>query len=247
MAAVLAGGQGTYLARQSAAALWGFMRWREPVEIVRSESRSPTKMLLARPGVSAEVRVKVRRSRRLEESDISVRRGIPVTSAGRTLLDLASTLEEGRLRSAFNEADRLGCLEQSHLRELAERIGAWKGIGRFRKLVEARRPETAATRSELESMFLGLCCDASLPLPAINRVVCGLEVDCLWADHRLVVELDGYEFHAGRMAFIKDSRRTNLLRKSGFQVLRFTHDAVVNQPDEVVELVRSELKQRRRG
>lgn len=46
-------------------------------------------------------------------------------------------------------------------------------------------------------------------------------------DH-LVVELDGYEFHADRQRFAEDRRRDTELARRGFTVLRFTWDQVVH-------------------
>ena len=50
----------------------------------------------------------------------------------------------------------------------------------------------AETRSVLEQRFLVLCEGADLPLPEVNASVVGLEVDALWREQQLVVEVDGH-------------------------------------------------------
>jgi len=241
-ASILGGGPGSFLARRSAAVLWGLVRGPDrPVELVRDDSRSPTRFRLGPPGISRAATVRVARSERLGEDEIDTRRGLPVTSINRTLLDLASVMSEKRLRSAFNEADRLGLLDKDRLVQYSEASFGQVGIGSFRRLVDVRHPETVATRSELESMFLDICRGAGLPTPRVNQMVCGFEVDCLWPDQRVVIELDGFEFHRGRMSFDRDANRDFVLKQAGYRVTRLTHTLVKNDPKGLADLVRREL------
>lgn len=61
-----------------------------------------------------------------------------------------------------------------------------------------------------------------------------IEVDFLFRSARLVVETDGRATHGARRAFEQDRRRDQLLRLSGWTVIRFTYNQVVNRPDEVL-------------
>ncbi|HTU16246.1 MAG TPA: DUF559 domain-containing protein [Solirubrobacterales bacterium] len=196
---------------------------------------------LAGPGLPENRRLVVFRSRHLETTETAIEQQIPVTSVARTLLDLAGVLSEARLRAAFNEADRLDLLEHDDLMDCVTRGRGWKGAARFRRLVGLRHPKTAATRSELESVFLGLCADHGLEEPRVNTRVCGMEVDCFWPSSRLVVELDGVEFHRGRMALLADADRDLRLRENGFEVLRFTHPMVTTQAERTAALLRDKL------
>ncbi|MGK2955014.1 MAG: endonuclease domain-containing protein [Solirubrobacterales bacterium] len=243
MASVLAGGAGAYLARRSAAALWGFHKWTYPIELVRSESRAPSSGILGAPGLATRGRFRVIRSRNLGREFVQVHRGIPVTTVARTLLDMAAVLDEKTLRAAFNEADRKGLLRKDDLVHCVGASRGRRGAGRFRRLIESRHPETAITRSELEVMFLELCRNGGLPLPEINQTVYGYEVDCLWRDARLIVELDGFEFHQGRMAFLNDANRTKDLRGAGYGVHRFTYDMVKYESADLLALLRVDLDQ----
>jgi hypothetical protein len=104
-----------------------------------------------------------------------------------------------------------------------------------------RQPELASTESELEGLFLSLLSKAGLPLPTPNQELLDYRVDCLWRSRSLVVELDGYAFHRGRMATERDVWRDNRLRMAGYRVIRFTYDMVVNHGDDVIALVSREL------
>ncbi len=241
-AALLATGPGSALAGESAAALWGIHRWRGPIEIIRPESRRPADLHLERPGLRRPRRVRVRRTRRISTDEFSIHRGLRVTGVERTLVDLAGRRDARGLRSAFNEADRLGLLRQDRLLTCAQRSRGRPGASDFRRLVETRHPETARNESELETRFMDLCRQNSLPLPESNPLLCGYRVDCLWREQRLVVELDGYEFHRGRMAFLKDAERDAELGLAGYRTVRLTHDMVFRQPGRTVRLIESHLR-----
>jgi very-short-patch-repair endonuclease len=71
--------------------------------------------------------------------------------------------------------------------------------------------------------------------------VAGLEVDAVWHDRRLVVELDGHEFHRTRAAFERDRIRDAKLQLAGYSVVRFTHRRLESAPAEVVHTVRGLL------
>lgn len=185
--------------------------------------------------------VDVKRSERLE-GQTGRRSGIAVTTVNRTLLDLASTIGPKQLRSAFNEADRLGLLDQEGLINYANENRGQVGSPAFIRLVQIRHPETAATRSELEAMFLGLCRREGLPLPAINSRIGGFEVDCVWPESGLIIELDGYEFHRGRMTGDRDANRDFSLTQAGYRVTRVTYFMVKDTPTELADYIRRELR-----
>lgn len=56
---------------------------------------------------------------------------------------------------------------------------------------------------------------------------------------RLVVEIDGAEFHTGREAFERDRRRDALLVALGYRVLRFSYLQVLHRWDEVERAIRA--------
>jgi hypothetical protein len=132
---------------------------------------------------------------------------IPVTSVNRTLLDLSLTLGGRALERTFDEADRLAMIDFDELGRICAAAAGNPGTARIRKLAERRRLPHSETRSPLESRFLRFCRDRGLPIPAVNVPVAGYEVDCLWRDARLVVELDSWAHHGDRDSFEADRRR----------------------------------------
>jgi very-short-patch-repair endonuclease len=61
-----------------------------------------------------------------------------------------------------------------------------------------------------------------------------MEVDLLFPDHRLAVEIDGYAFHRQRPAFEDDRSRGTALAARGIMVLRFTPRQLTKEPDKVL-------------
>jgi hypothetical protein len=151
---------------------------------------------------------------------------VPVTTAERTLVDLSAVVSTARLRRALHEAELLRLVDFVVLDELLDRHRGRSGIAQLRALRTNARLGTTVTRSELEQRFLELVERHGLPVPQHNA---GLwlgdrrfEVDCLWAEQRLVAELDGHAAHGTRRAFEADRERDRLLQVHGWRVIRVT-------------------------
>jgi very-short-patch-repair endonuclease len=71
------------------------------------------------------------------------------------------------------------------------------------------------------------------------------KVDLVWLDGRLVVELDGYDDHSTRGAFIGDRRRDYELALTGYTVLRLANDEIVQDFGRAVEKIRDLVRLRR--
>ena len=94
------------------------------------------------------------------------------------------------------------------------------------------------TRSRLEEALLQLCDDHGLPRPETNTRVEGIECDAVWRDARLIVEVDGYEFHRPRGVFVSDREKDVVLRLAGWTVLRFAYEHVTDRPAWVAAAIR---------
>ena len=112
----------------------------------------------------------------------------------------------------------------------------------LRRAVALHLPELARARNHFEREFLVLVEGASLPIPEVNATVEGLEVDALWRDARLIVELDGHETHANPVANEEDRRRELILRRAGYRVIRYTWRQVTGNPAAVVTDLRRALE-----
>jgi very-short-patch-repair endonuclease len=70
-------------------------------------------------------------------------------------------------------------------------------------------------------------------------------VDLVWSEGKVIVEVDGYEFHSDRGAFSQDRRRDYELMISGYLVLRLPHDEVVEDVELAVDKIRDMVRFRR--
>jgi very-short-patch-repair endonuclease len=72
---------------------------------------------------------------------------------------------------------------------------------------------------------------AQLPMPDVNVRIGPIEVDFLWRQERLVVEVDGFRFHASRAAFERDRLRDAELQAGGLRVMRVTWRQLTREPE----------------
>lgn len=186
--------------------------------------------------------VRLHRSK-LVDDEREMEAGIPVTSVARTLLDLAEVLDEDGLRRAFEEADRLKLLRTPVIERVCARAGRRKGLSALRQLAAAATAP-AITRSPLEDTFAEFYREhlADLPEPLTNVSILDHEVDAYWPSHRLVVELDSWEFHSHRAAFEGDKKRDAKMQVAGYRVLRYTHRRLHDEPAVVASELREMLK-----
>jgi very-short-patch-repair endonuclease len=221
MAAVLAAGVDAVLSHGTAAAAWDLRPATGTIHVT-VPGNAGRKL---RPGL------RIHRSTTLGH-DTTTLRGIPVTSPLRTILDLATVLAGRPLEQALDLAD------QRHLVDFAE-LGQ-RPVRRSLQAVLTRYAQTV-TRGELEERFLALCDYHRLPRPMTNTIIEGREVDFVWREARLVVEVDGYRYHRSPSSFEDDRERDVILSVAGWAVLRFTYAQVVRRPGWVAAAVASRL------
>jgi hypothetical protein len=217
---------GSVLSRGSAAALHGFRRSAGGPEVV------------TRHGSGGPVRfgnVLVHRSRHLARADTVSVAGLVVTTPGRTLVDLAARLRERSLRRAVREALRVKAVTGPELREALDRHRGRRGVAVLRLAVDEYHDQPMGrTRSDAEAIALALLAEAGVEAPAINVLIAGEEADLSWRDRRLIVELDGPDFHRFRS---EDARKEMLWRAAGWTVRRLSTNDVYDLPDRLFDLI----------
>ncbi len=228
LAAVLACGAGAALSCRSASGRWGMLATARGAIDVTVATRGGRPR---RPGIDLHC------VRRLDERDLTVLDGIPITTPARTLVDLSAVVPNRRLEKAFEQAHVLQLIAPGAIEEALDRAVGRKTAA-LRRLLAAESSVPTLTRSELEEAFLELCRRGGLPDPEVNAYLHGYEVDFLWRRQRRVVELDGYAFHSGRRAFGRDRRKDIDLELAGFPVTRFTHQQVVYEGDDTLRRTR---------
>jgi hypothetical protein len=193
MAAVLACGEGAVLSHATAAAAWDLRRNDGLIHVTVRGSRT------------APRGVRLHRSATLAPRDITTVRDIPVTRPARTISDLARTLTADDLEPIVDLADARGLVNFQDLR--AAKPASLKAV--------LLNYAPAPTRSELERRFLRLCTRHRIDPPETDTRIEGFEVDFVWRDRRLIVEVDGYAYHRSPEAFERDRERDVRLEMAG--------------------------------
>lgn len=219
MAAVLAAGPGAVLSHTSAAMAWDLLpqRTRRRVHVTIPPARA-----VARPGI------RIHRTR-VDPVDRTTCDRIPITTPARTLADLSSLLPAARLEQALARAARKGLARRPAVQASALRRKDPAGREKLRRLLE-QEAGPAFTRSKAESLLLDHLRRAELQAPVTNAHMGHWELDFLWRDARLVVEVDGFRWHASRDAFEQDRLKDQWLESRGYRVLRFTWRQVRDHP-----------------
>lgn len=230
MAAVRACGRSAVLSHESAAILWR-QTPRRPV---------PGRVHVAvRSGDHRRAGIRVHRVSGLRPDEVTRRDGIPVTTPARTLLDLAGILNLKELERALAETYALRLAAKSQILGLVNRHPKVAGIALLRSLLEGDPP--GRLRSKAEDRFSWIVEEAKLPRPRTNVWVERLQVDALWPEEKVVVEIDGVRYHSADSAIERDRRRDARLIRAGYTVLRFTWKQLDEEAWQVVSTLSAAL------
>jgi very-short-patch-repair endonuclease len=234
LAAVLGSGPSSLLSHYSAGWLLGLIATRPiPVHVTTPLPRK-------RRGD-----VRIHRSEILIESDRVLERGIPVTSVGRTALDLAAGIRFRTLRRVVRRAEELGVFYLDDFRSILSRNQGHRGAAPLNRALAIYEPPRLI-RSELEREFAALAEQFGLPAFATNFNAAGYELDIYWPKLRFAVELDVYATHGGHEPFEEDRRRDEELKLAGIELTHVTGRRLECQPRQVIERVGRLLEQRRK-
>jgi Transcriptional regulator, AbiEi antitoxin len=229
-AAVLACGEGAALSHLSALALWGFtQRWPPRFDVTLSGDRRP-------PGIKTHC------SACLAPRDLRRHNGICVTSPARTLLDCSPLLSEKALARAVNNARLSKQLRLDKLADVVRRFPYHKGARRLSRFVQTA---DGPTRSEWEDAFPAFCRRFGLPRPLMATTVAGFEVDALFEDEKVIVELDSWTFHSSRASFERDRERDATTLAVGYVTVRLTWERMERRPVAEAGRLDQILKERR--
>ena len=233
LAATLACGDDAVLSHRAAAHLHG----------VWTSRFAPPEVTI--PGTRRRGPAGIRAHRgRLDPADVTTVDGIRVTTVARLLLDLAEGLAVAHLVAVVDRCQARRLYDPDAVRAVIGRGAGRRGLRTLTRALMIVRPQDVLTRSELERRALRLLADAGIATPEVNEKLGRYEVDLLWRDRGLVVELDGREWHDTADAFERDRRRDADLMASGWRVMRLTWRQVVNEPRWVAGRLRAALAHR---
>jgi predicted transcriptional regulator of viral defense system len=182
------------------------------------------------------IRVHQRRRGRRSGCERVWHKHLPTTTLPQTLLDLASKSPIRTVRRALAKADYNDVLNIEAIDAL---IGRGRpGSAKLRAALERHRPELALTKSRLEVMFFEICEDQGWEPPEPNEYIAGWQVDALWRDKRIAVELDGHGNHHSPAQRRRDRQKDLELRAAGFTPVRYSEEQLVRRADVVADIGR---------
>lgn len=218
MAAALAAGPSTAISHRSAAAVHGFYGF---VPGRHTELSVPASSHLVLDGVT------IHRTRQLARDDIVERHGVRVTSAIRTIIDIAATTNDHLLARVIDE----GAIKRLWTPDgIARRLDELRrcgrpGVKRLDRLlvprVGERNPDSA-----LEQRVFRVLKPRVPPFLTHYRLTLGgetLVVDLALLEFQIAGEVEGREVRAmSRGAFDRGKLKANLLIAHGWRLVYFT-------------------------
>jgi hypothetical protein len=187
--------------------------------------------------------IRLHRTRSLDALDTTEVDDIPITTVAQTLLDVAAPthrIDMGKL------------LHRAIVQDLFDATAIWEVLARqpnhsgARRLDRALREEVPCTRSGLEDATLALFASFSVSQPECNAWISDgdklVEVDFLWRQHRLIVEVDGSRYHRSRWRRRQDAAKTAALRAQGWTVHRFSDTEINGTPAHVAQTALASMR-----
>ena len=230
---MLACGKAAVLSHRTAANLW---------DILPYPASAPV-WITVPPGRTVErPRITVRRAS-LTASHTRNRRGLRLTSPPRTILDLSSVIDVEELESVVAEAAYRRLASETELSHQVASNEGKRGLANLRRVLRlAGGPQR--TRSQGERAMLRLLRRARMTDWETNARIHGYEVDLLWRDPGVVVEIDGWDGHSSRLAFERDRLKAATLTSHGLTVIPITGRQLRDDPDGVIDRLRRAIARR---
>jgi very-short-patch-repair endonuclease len=234
-AALIACGEGAFLSHRSAAFVWG-LRKTAPVTV---------EVTVRAPRRASHKGIHVHRIRAIADREVRFNDGLWVSSPERAVLEIAA-VAPAELPRVIEDGLAARKINRRELEAVLARNRPCRGAARLAEILGDSIAMTM-TRSQRERAFLKLIRESGLPLPETNAKLGPFEPDFLWRRERLVVEIDGYNFHSGPDSFSRDREKDLFFKGLNLDVVRFTGDHVLNQPAMVLAMVAQELARRSRA
>jgi hypothetical protein len=168
--------------------------------------------------------------------------GLPVTTAARTVIDVArsATFREGVVVADSALHERYS--SKTDLRRVLARCKGWPGVAQARRAVDFASP---LAESPLESCARVAFHEQGLPAPMLQTHILGTDgggigrVDFYWARYRTIAEADGLLKYQESENAIAELKRDRLLREAGYEVVHFTWQELFADPGRVATWVRA--------
>lgn len=233
-AAWLAAGPEAVVSHGSAAAVWGMSCERTPLEITVPAGRLPR-----------TAGVRVHRAAALDRVDRTTLDGLAITTATRTLIDLAASSDAVALGAALDHSlsRRLTSIRYIRRRLLALGPKGRPGARLLSEVLDARPEHRRAPESKFERRLLEVLAQLPGPAPVPQyevRTPSGrvFRLDAAYPDVMLGIEADSFVHHSSATDWSADQTRRNELISGGWRILPVTWETLLQRPDALLSLVR---------
>jgi len=177
----------------------------------------------------------------------TLRSGIRVTSAVRTVLDCARVWDRLWALALADAAISKWGIDPAELVQAAEARAPVPGRRQMQWVADHAR---ARVESPLESLARGIVVLAELPEPRpqvwIRTRAGSFRVDLLDDTNKVIIEADGKIKYATAEDVWQEKLREDALRDAGYEVVRFTHADFHRQPEWLATYRRAVRRSRRR-
>ena len=185
---------------------------------------------IVRPGNRGRERsdgVLTRYSKTLQ-GDTAVLDGIPITNPERTVIDLAAA-------RPLREALRLKLTTPYLMAVSLEKHGNRRGTKKLKQLNDRYSGiPYSRCRSNAEAKALEVIHDAGGEPPLVNVRINGEEADLTWRKPRVIIEIDGPQYHQFKE---EDERKQRIWEAAGYTVRRIPSGAVFDTPAQLIALI----------
>ncbi len=211
-AVLLAAGPNAFLSHRTAAAYRRLRAHPSTVELTVVTSHTPP----SPPGLRIH-----RTSIALDRFQARSVDGLLVATVPRIIIDLARTERPGEIQRLIRESIRTGQFDRTALNAALDGHPHRPGVGLARAALGRYLPGSEDRRSWLETQFQQHArVDPRLLEPRYNERLLGYEVDVMWPDQRVALELDGRPYHLAVEDFDRDRARDRTLTRHGWRAVR---------------------------
>jgi very-short-patch-repair endonuclease len=210
--ALLVAGAEAFLSHRTAASWRGLRASPVLIELTVSCNHTP----LPRDGLRLH-----RTTTPVDRSQARPHHGLLTATVPRIIIDLARTERPGELQRLIRESIRTGQFDRAALHRELEAHARRPGVAIARAALDRYLPGSEDRRSWLETQFQRhALSDPRLLVPLYNQRLLGFEIDVMWPEQRVTLELDGRPYHTAVEDFDRDRGKDRTLTRHGWRPIR---------------------------
>lgn len=204
----------------------------------RRRPGEPIDVCIAGPHRAHRAGVRIHHTRTLRKTDVVEIASLRVTSAARTICDLAPSATPRRLEALVAEALFKQRFEEYEFARFVHG-SSFAGAPKLRAILDAG---PRMTRSEGESILNAHLDAAGLPRARTQFEIRGCEFDFVWPRERVVLELDRASAHSRTRTKQRDDHKALVLVEAGWPPpLHVTGSRLRSEPDRIVAAIAAAL------